>query len=84
MSDKTKTTLIDFGFEPEESEHHFLFYQKAGKNDVYFFEMGEYVKDRDFSTLEYGLNDAHSSFRCLLKAVNGTQSAMYALSSTAG
>lgn len=69
MSDKIKTTLIDFGFEPDESEHHFLFYQKAGKNDVYFFEMGEYVKDRDFSTLEYGLNDPHSSFRCLLKAV---------------
>ena len=65
----SKDSSIDFGFLPNESTHHFLFYQKAGMDEVYFFEMDNYVENRDFSTLEYGLNDPHSPFRCMLKQV---------------
>jgi len=68
LPNSPKPASLDFGFEPTESQHHFLIFQKAGADEVYFFEMGEYVEDRDFSTLEYGLNDPLSPFRCRLKS----------------
>lgn len=61
-----KNKVLDFGFTPEESKHHFLFYQKANIDHVLMLELTEYIEDRDFSTISYSLTAVNSPLRCQL------------------
>ena len=60
---------IDFGFQPDDTEHHFLVYIKQGGDDVYFFEQFSYAPDMDFTALSFGIAGAGSTCRCLLHKV---------------
>lgn len=67
MSSSKAKSILDFGFAPEESQHHFLFYQKAGMDHVLLLEVTDYIQDRDFSTVSYVLTAVNSPLRCQLK-----------------
>ncbi|MGB1123299.1 MAG: DUF3780 domain-containing protein [Flavobacteriales bacterium] len=62
----SKNKILDFGFTPEESKHHFLFYQKANVDHVLMLEVTDYVEDRDFSSIAYTLTAVNSPLRCQL------------------
>jgi hypothetical protein len=61
--------VIDFGFQPDDTEHHFLLYIKQGGDDVYFFEQFSYMPELDFNTLSYSIAGMGSTCKCLLHKV---------------
>jgi hypothetical protein len=65
----SKSKSIDFGFQPNDTEHHFLVYIKQGAEDVYFFEQFSYVSDLDFNTLSFSITGMGSTCKSMLKAV---------------
>ena len=61
-----KTRVLDFGFAPDESKHHFVFYQRASLDHVLMLELTDYVEDRDYSSIAYTLTSVNSPLRCQL------------------
>lgn len=68
MSPSNKQAL-DFGFQPEDTEHHFLVYIKQGAEDIYFFEQFSYIPDLDFSTLSFSITGMGSTCKSILRTV---------------
>ncbi len=58
--------IIGFGFDPEETEHHFAIYQKPGLKEVVIFELTEYDEKQNFEVLRYKINAVVSPAKCLL------------------
>lgn len=64
-----KSKSIDFGFQPDDTEHHFLVYIKQGADEVYFFEQFSYEPDIDFNTLSFSIAGMGSTCKSILKTV---------------
>lgn len=62
----SKQQILDFGFNPADTEHHFLVYVKAGKKEVVIFEQFEYDPDLSWNKLAYEITGANSSAKILL------------------
>lgn len=60
--------IIGFGFDPEETEHHFAVYQKSGLKEVVIFELTEYEAKQNFEVLSYKITSTVSPAKCLLPA----------------
>ncbi|HRY33038.1 MAG TPA: DUF3780 domain-containing protein [Bacteroidales bacterium] len=65
-SNNKKGPVLDFGFNPKDTEHHFLVYIKPGDKEVYFFEQFSFTEDQDFSVLAYTISGQGSTCKCLL------------------
>ena len=61
--------ISGFGFDPEESEHHYSVYIKPGNKDVFIFEMQEYHENLVFETLSYKITSASSPAKCILPVI---------------
>jgi hypothetical protein len=62
----SKKKLVGFGFDPDESEHHFTVYSASANREVVIFELTEYDEKPNYSVLAYKINSVASPARCLL------------------
>ncbi len=67
MSNNNK--IIGFGFDPEESEHHYAVYYKSGSKEVVIFELTEYNEKINYNVLAYKITSVGSPARCILQYV---------------
>lgn len=67
MSNNKK--IIGFGFDPDESEHHYAVYSKAGSSEVVIFELTEYNEKLNYDVLAYKITSVASPARCILPAM---------------
>lgn len=65
MKSNNKKT-IGFGFDSEETEHHFAVYLKSGLKEVVIFELTEYDEKQNIDVLRYKINAVVSPAKCLL------------------
>lgn len=66
MKLNSKQKILGFGFNPEESEHHYAVYIKQGNKDVVIFELMEFDEKTTYETLAYRIASSVSPARCLL------------------
>lgn len=69
MKLSNKPKILGFGFNPEESEHHYAVYIRQGSREVVVFELMEYEEKLVYETLAYRIASAASPARCLLPTV---------------
>jgi hypothetical protein len=69
MKLSSKQKILGFGFNPEESEHHYTVYIKAAGKEVVMFELMEYNGKHIYETLAYKIASAVSPARCILPMV---------------
>lgn len=62
----SKKAILDFGFNPEDTEHHFLVFVKPGKKEVVIFEQFQYDPQVNWSKLAYEVAGANSSAKVIL------------------
>ncbi|MBX2928869.1 MAG: DUF3780 domain-containing protein [Saprospiraceae bacterium] len=58
--------ILDFGFNPQDTEHHFLVYAKPGKKEVVIFEQFQYDPKLSWSKLAYEVSGPGSSAKVIL------------------
>jgi hypothetical protein len=61
-----KTNILDFGFNPNDTEHHFLVFVKPGKKEVVIFEQFQYDPQINWSKLAYEVTGANSTAKVIL------------------
>jgi len=65
----SKKNILDFGFNPDDTEHHFLVFVKPGNMEVVMFERFEYVKDLGWQKLAYEVTGSASSAKIILPKI---------------
>lgn len=64
-----KTNILDFGFRPEESFHHFLvLIPKAKEQDVIIFEQFDYDEELTINALQHQVTGSDSTAKILLSS----------------
>ncbi|TAK42619.1 MAG: DUF3780 domain-containing protein [Saprospiraceae bacterium] len=58
--------ILDFGFNPQDTEHHFLVFVKPGKKEVVIFEQFQYDRALSWNKLAYEITGANSSAKVIL------------------
>jgi hypothetical protein len=61
-----KQKILGFGFNPDESEHHYAVYITQGSKEVVMFELMEHDEKLSYNTLAYKITSPVSPARCLL------------------
>lgn len=62
----SKISILDFGFNPNDTEHHFLVFVKPGKKEVVIFEQFQYDPQINWSKLAYEVTGANSTAKVIL------------------
>lgn len=62
----SKKNILDFGFQPDDTEHHFLVFVKPGKKEVVIFEQFQYDPQINWSKLAYEVAGAGSTAKVIL------------------
>ena len=64
-----KKSILDFGFNPEDTEHHFLVYVQPGNKEVIMFEQFNYDPGMGWKKLAYEVTGTDSSAKVMLPKV---------------
>ncbi len=62
----SKEKILGFGFNPEDTEHHFLVYLKPGKKEVVVFEQFQYDPNPSWSKFAYEVTGSGSTAKVIL------------------
>jgi hypothetical protein len=62
-----KKDILDFGFNPADTEHHFLVFVIPGKKEVAIFEQFQYDPQLSWSKLAYEVTGVNASAKVLLQ-----------------
>lgn len=62
----SKKNILDFGFNPEDTEHHFLVFVKPGKKETVIFEQFQYDPNLGWNKLAYEVTGVNASAKVIL------------------